>query len=553
MSSARTGTGTLMVHALGVYLMVTYQPGALAARVSMDNLLERVLTVHQTAMGATRLPLELQQQVYSYLDTRSFHAARNVCKWWRFASLDAVTLARQLQKLPILPPVEARKASPQELQSLWSEAANTLMLGTRVQRQSDLPSSTSAAQKMGFVAGPRVTSTTNGTRTVTINDRTIALFDVSGEQPKVMAQRPLNDLRETVGTGPWLMATTTSYYELALSVSGKLLAVAQERTVQIYDLEAASDSCTANVNVDGAAGHYICGLDFEQGDGVLRVRLSGKGAVMYLGTPLVGHSGETASFEHWKSNAGLGHTFLDSTLLDLEPGGKTSNHIARLAGMQLLQPWQQGFLLAAQRHGGNESSHYVLGYVKCGIEEEVVTAEPQSVTILARMESFLSAWDYTLNGKNESGMGLWENMPSAHEHHPTYILSPDATMLVVAERDKKAIRPVPLTQLFLYRLPSEQRMLKMLHDSATREKGSPIDLSSFPAKSGAESASRNHQLETVAERRHKVARIPICLSTIRGVVNELRFERVEQNVGAADFTLMASTAEALKTWSVADF
>ena len=84
--------------------------------------LERVLTVHQASMGATRLPLELQQQIFSFLDTKSFYAARNACKWWRFASDDAVTLSRQLKKLPIHPPVEPWKCSSHELQCLFHEA-----------------------------------------------------------------------------------------------------------------------------------------------------------------------------------------------------------------------------------------------------------------------------------------------------------------------------------------------------------------------------------------------------------------------------------------------
>ena len=101
----------------------------------------------------------------------------------------------------------------------------------------------------------------------------------------LLLQRPLNDLKETVGSGPWLRVTPTSYHELALSSDGKLLAVAQERTVQIYDLAAARDSFTLNQYVSNAAGHYICGLDFEQDNHVLRVRLSGKGSVLYLGAP----------------------------------------------------------------------------------------------------------------------------------------------------------------------------------------------------------------------------------------------------------------------------
>ncbi|KAI7252094.1 hypothetical protein KC352_g12437, partial [Hortaea werneckii] len=186
----------------------------------MDNSLERVLTVHQSSMGSTRLPLELQQHVFSYLDAKSFWAARNVCKWWRFASVDAVTLARQLRKLPILPPADAGQLTPREMHDLFAEASYTLMLGMQVKRGADEEGTMSAPQRQGFLAGPRVTATSSGTRTVTINDRMIALFDTAGETPRLLTQRPLNDLKETVGNGPWLKVTPSSYHELALSSDG---------------------------------------------------------------------------------------------------------------------------------------------------------------------------------------------------------------------------------------------------------------------------------------------------------------------------------------------
>ncbi|TKA65563.1 hypothetical protein B0A55_10435 [Friedmanniomyces simplex] len=522
----------------------------------MENNLERVSTVQQTAMGSTRLPLELQQQIYSCLDTRSFHAARNVCKWWRFASLDAVTLSRQLHKLPVLPPASARKSSPQEMQSLWSEAAHTLLLGTRVQRQQDLPGSTAMAQKLGFALGPRIIMATKGNRTVTINDRTIALFDTSGAQPKGLTQRLLNDDKETVDSAPWLGVTPTSYRELALSASGTLLAVARERTIQIYDLAAQPDSFVINEYVNSAAGHNICGLEFEQNDRVLRVSLSGKGAVLYLSTPAAENlSNKTGNMEHWNRKAGLSHVFLDSMLLAINAQDDTSEHAARLAGLQLLRPWQEGFLFAAQRHGGNESSHYVLAHIKCSVPGTTheLTAEPGSVAILARLESFVSAWDYTLYSKNESGMGLSENMPSAHEHHPTYALSPDSNMLVVAERNKKTILPMPLTQLFLYRLPGERRMLGLLEEQLRERSGESATLPGVLDKLETGPAHSQGRSGTTYGK-HNVARIPLCLSTLRGAVSEMKFEQVmDVDTGSARaFALTACTTEAVKGWTVTE-
>ncbi|KAI6798303.1 hypothetical protein KC361_g3498 [Hortaea werneckii] len=542
-----------------------------------NNCLERVLTVHQSSMGSTRLPLELQQHVFSYLDPKSFWAARNVCKWWRFASVDAVTLARQLRKLPILPPADAGQLTPREMHDLFAEASYTLMLGMQVKRGADEEGTMSAPQRQGFFAGPRVTATSTGTRTVTINDRMIALFDTAGDTPRLLTQRPLNDLKETVGNGPWLKVTPSSYHELALSSDGNLLAIAQERTIQIYNLSAEPDSFTVNEYIPSAAGHYICGLDFEQNDHVLRVRLSGKGAVLYLGTPplhpdSVSEQRQKADIWHWKSKAGLRHVFLDSTLLILQSqqsnGAGSTDPDARLSGIQLLRPFEQGYLLGAQKHGRKESSHYVLAHVQCSSatpssssstpfsspathsrepspsphQAAPLTVQPTTLTLLARLESFLSAWDYTLNGTSDdagstagtaagsAGMGRWENMPSCHEHHPSYALSPDMRLLVLAERDKKRIRPVQLSQLFVYRLPGEARLGERLRgvwkdDEKTRQQQEQED---EEMDAGDEVSSGEREVQG---KKHTVARIPLCLSTIQGAVNELRL--VEEEEGGA--------------------
>lgn len=561
----------------------------------MDNSLERVLTVHQSSMGSTRLPLELQQHVFSYLDPKSFWAARNVCKWWRFASVDAVTLARQLQKLPILPPADAGQLTPREMHDLFAEASYTLMLGMQVKRGADEEGMMSAPQRQGFFAGPRVTATSSGTRTVTINDRMIALFDTAGDIPRLLTQRPLNDLKETVGNGPWLKVTPSSYHELALSSDGNLLAIAQERTIQIYDLSAEPDSFTVNEYIPSAAGHYICGVDFEQNDHVLRVRLSGKGAVLYLGTPRDPESKseqqqQKADIWHWKSKAGLRHVFLDSTLLSLRPthtsGSESSSTDpdARLSGIQLLRPFERGYLLGAQKHGRKESSHYVLAHVQCSSQSTrtslatsntepsslqsqqpaPLTVEHTTVTLLARLESFLSAWDYTLNGTSDpsSGMGRWENMPSCHEHHPSYALSADMRLLVLAERDKKRIRPVQLSQLFVYRLPGEGRLVERLRRQRREEEERKDDggvVGSSPSDIAGDEVMGAWEVKD-GRKKHAVARIPLCLSTIQGAVNELRLaeeggpsschEEEEGNVGVGKSVVLTALAwDAAKKWT----
>ncbi|KAK4560550.1 hypothetical protein LTR86_005747 [Recurvomyces mirabilis] len=503
-------------------------------------------------MGATRLPLELQQQIFTYLDTKSFFAARSVCKWWRFASLDYVTLVKQLGRLPILLPKKAEEIGPDELYRIWSEAAYTLMLGVNVKRLPDGEGSMTGPRRGGLVAGPRVSHVTSGDHTVTINDRTIALFNTSAKQLRVLAQRPLNDLKETVGSGPWLKMSPTAYHELALSSDGRLLAVAQERTIQIYDLLAEADSFTVNEYISSAAGHYICGLDFEQENSVLRVRLSGKGVVLYLGTPGTFSSQGESPLQYWKSKAGLRHMYLDSALIS-NSAGSTADQTWRLAGVQLLRPFDDGYLFAAQKHGGNESSHYVLGHVRHSTPHKVAAlmVEPKNVTFLARMESFLSAWDYTLNGKNESGMGMWENMPGAHEHHPTFALSPDSTMIALAERDKKAVRPTPLTQLFLYRLPSAQRLLSTLHAQRAGNIEKWPTSSSFLDRIEGQ-RERVHEdvempdVDKQAKPKCSVARLPLCLNTIRGIMSEMKFAQHADG----GLRLSALSTEAMKSWSL---
>lgn len=520
----------------------------------MASSLERVSTVHQTSMGATRLPLELQQQVYSYLDVRSYAAARDVCKWWHFASLDTMTMVRQLQKLPILPPPSTRTV-PDELQRLWNEAAYTSMLHMRAILEQDAQATLSRTWHMG-ITPPRVKACTSGSKTTTLNDRTIALFDTLGAHPRVLAQRPLNDLKETVGNGPWLKVTPAVHHELALSSDGSLLAVAQDRTIQIYDLLAPPDSFSVNEYITSAAGHYICGIDFEQDDHMLRVRLSGKGSVLYLGSPPTATSHNApATIGHWKSKGGLKHTFLDTTLLTLRSHDGSGEHNARVSGLQLLRKFQDGFLFASQKHGGNESSHYILGYVKCSMYSQnaaVLTAEPGSLVVLARLESFLSAWDYTFHRSSvESGVGSWESMPSAHEHHPRFTLSPDGSALILAERDKKSIRAKAWTQLFIYRLPSEVNMVHTLQ--LARSEGQVGRTTPASILSGLEveqrqlSMSEANKMTTRSAgtvEAHKVGRLPVCLATIHGEVVRLRFESTTgRRDGKGPFTLIASTDE----------
>ncbi|CAK1355052.1 hypothetical protein CB0940_01178 [Cercospora beticola] len=510
----------------------------------MSAELYRTMSVKQTAMAATALPLEIQQQIFNYLDTRSFYSARKVCRYWSFAATASDTLRKQLRRMPVLPSDDAQEAEPVDLQSAFNKAARCLMYGISTERAHDTPASLTKGSKMGFPVSPRVIATPDGNTLVTLNGRQISLYDTSNQSPRLKARRSLNDLKETVGSGPWLKVNSNTYNEMALSSNGSLLAVAQERTIQIYDLNADPDSFTVNEYVASATGHYICGIDFEQNDHLLRVRLSGKGTVVYLGTPApAGKEEQPADLEHWKSKAGLRHVFLDSSLLLARAGEVgTSDPTKRVSGVQLLGAFEQGYLFAGQQHGGGESSHYILGHVQTTTAHNfgIMTTQPETVCILARLESFLSSWKYTLEASTEGGLGGWENMPSAHEHHPRFAITTGGCFdfLALAERDKKRIRPAPLTQLFLYRIPAPSQLRSMIaahKQSYARKAGSSDDMDWSVAETGKPTRTF-----------FDVPRIPLCLTTVENDVTDLGFSVIDDRTCA----LSASTKETTRTWRI---
>ncbi|KAM0722946.1 hypothetical protein Q7P37_001144 [Cladosporium fusiforme] len=529
--------------------------------------LHRVHSVKQTAMAATSLPLELQQQIFSCLDAKSFYAARSVCRYWHFASQDSVTLEKQLRKLPILPQPNARQSTAGELLKLFNDASHTLMLGMQVKREPGSSASVEAPRQQSFQSGPRICATTNGSRTVTLNDRQIALYDTSVTPSKLISTRPINDLKETVGSGPWLKISPPANHDLALSSDGTLLAIAQERTIQIYDLLADADSFTVNQYITSASGHYICGLDFEQNDHVLRVQLSGKGAVLYCGAPPEdSESKATANLDHWKSKRGLRHTLLDTHVISLPEEDNSSDQTARLSGLQLLKPFHSGYLFAAQRHGGGNSSHYILGHVRTSAPDNTtaLVAEPSSVTVLSRLESFLSAWDYTLHClKNaETGFGLWENMPSAHEHHPSFALASQANLLILAENDKKRVRPTPLAQLYAYRIPTEAQMATTITTNIRQREGKWDSLATFLDRLEANQGERQRRIsmkhddfeEQAAKPEFKTGHVPICLGTVEGKLTDMKFEHdaVTGDQGRKHIFTVA-TDDTTRTWELLEF
>lgn len=408
-------------------------------------------------MSATSLSLEIQQQSFSLLDSKSFHATRRVCRWWRFASIESNTLSHQLRKLPIRPTLDKTNSNPLELEQLFNKAAYDLLFHVRISKKPEANYAFQSACQLPFM--PKMASSQDGAKVVTLNDQSIALFEKSGGTPVVVLQRQLSRPKDHSEADQWSKVTAISQHELALSSNSQFLAVGLDRTVQVYDLSGPEESETVDKYIHDACSRHITGLAFGQEDRTVRVCLSGNGVALYLGSPL-DHAGATPSMSRWRSDKGLRHTFLDSSLLASR--SKISSKV-HFSGLQLLRPFSNGYLFGAQRHGGGESSRYVLGHVRCSLENNgtIPIAERDSVTELASLESFLSSWNLPLNTLKGNRMGNWEDMPSAHEHHCRYAMAGD--LLVLAERDKKSVRPNPKwTQLFLYRVPIEEPMLEIL-------------------------------------------------------------------------------------------
>ncbi|OQO12204.1 hypothetical protein B0A48_02845 [Cryoendolithus antarcticus] len=521
----------------------------------------------QASTGAMSLPLELQQHIFDFLDSRTFAAARKVCRSWRFASTDSVTLERQLRKLPIAPPADVARETPRELARLYDEATRTLMLGMRVSRQPDLSQGTQPELHERI----RTHGTSRGSRSVVVDDGSIDLYESTSSLHVLVKQRQLAEFEGLVSGGPWLNTPPLASRHLALSRGGRLLAIAKERTIQIIDLLAEGNSSVVHTYGTWATGQSICGLAFEHDDYLLRVSWNDGGRVVYYGAVAVNSaSEECADMLHWKGRIGLKHIFVDTTKLvlpsvDLE----SSQEHHRLAGLQLLQSAHSGFHFAAQQHGGGRSSHYVYGHIRVaqsGIDG-ASTIDCTSVTMLSHLDSYLSSMPYTLNcgGSFADDRGLWENMPSAHEHHPSYTLSSDGSLLLLAERSKKELRYHARMQLFVYRLPSLKEIDYQLGQSQILHPNEAF-IASFEARWGGLKRRRISMkyedfeadcsaLQPKEREMHRIGRLPICLGMALGSVTDLTFRRIngKEEREVAEYQIDVSTNQGKTQWSLMEF
>ncbi|KAK6005340.1 hypothetical protein QM012_008119 [Aureobasidium pullulans] len=464
---------------------------------------------------ALTLPLELQQQIFSYLDPWSFYASRNVCRFWKYASRDAVTLANQLGQLPIEPTTWIKKADSKRRESVYDEAARALMLGMRIKASASTDDSLSTR-----LDKTKLALSEDGKRAVSLHDRTITHYDTTTPEPTVISTRPINDLRTAMGGGPWFKCSPTSMYELALSSDGRMLAIALERTIQVYDLNSSPDSWPMASYITSATGHYIAALDFEHNDSLLRVQLSNKGVVVYLGSPKDASPG----LEHWQDKGGLKHAFLDASKLSLPQTDSVDGTPAvsqRLAGLQLLRPFANGWLVAAQKHATNvQSGSYCLAYVPFSqIHGHVLTAE-RAVTILEDLPVHLS----------EDIQHLWHDLPSAHINHPRFALSPNNSLLAMSESDATSTPTSSLAnRVFLYRLPSTEKLMDTLKPQCPLLK----------------------KLEAEQEFKYQIKRLPTSLGSISGKILDFTFESVDSGVSSS-LAVTAVTDTSAMTWTLLD-
>ena len=481
---------------------------------------------------AINLPLELQQHIFSFLDSQSFYAARNVCRWWNVAARDSITLTRQLRQLPIEPEASAARTDADRLYRLYSEAAHTLMLGVRTEEETD--DKPSISEKINK---PKIALSADHTRAVALDTRTITLYDQTSKDNKIISERPLNDLRTAIGGGPWFKCAPTSVFELALSNRGNLLAIALERTIQIYDLEGDADSWPIASYISSASGHYIAGLQFEHNDSLLRVQLSNKGVVVYLGTP----SETSADLAHWQGKGGLRHAYLDTSKTVTNPVSSAGVGTERLAGLQLLRPFQSGWLFAAQKHGANSASTYCIGHIPAStVDDHVATAET-SATILASLPSTYSAYLSSV-----SSAWFWGKLPSARDQHPCFSLSSDGNFLALVEANTKGIEAQ--SRSFVYRMPGELQLERALLEKKMQQ----FENEELVAEENTiVEADNKDKKTTAAADDFLIHRVPLSLGHTKGRILDFKIEK--RRLDREDkklYDLSLTTDVGFKTWTL---
>ena len=258
-------------------------------------------------MAAASLPTELLQLIYEILDPRSFYCARQVCKWWCQASNDVVVLRNHLDKLPVTQP--SGPTHRQELdwyRLMFEKVAYANLMGMRLETLEN--SSTGYARKSDKL---KFAASSDGSRLAALDSGLLTVYDTTTAALQTVHEQPTNSYKWMLGPGPWFKSAPNACFELAISADKSVVAIALERTIQIYKLGVLTTAPLSKWLVP-ACGDYVVGIEFGHGDRLLRLQLS-KGHVIYIGEP---GKPESDTFAYWQS--AMHQVYLDSAQVQLQ-------------------------------------------------------------------------------------------------------------------------------------------------------------------------------------------------------------------------------------------
>ncbi|KAG8625714.1 hypothetical protein KVT40_006115 [Elsinoe batatas] len=388
------------------------------------------------------LPCELDLLILSAADPFTYRSLSQSCTRWSCLARDPTVLQPHLAKLPLCPvnirgPGSKRLGEdPASLVDTWHEASAALMLDARLRSHSDMIANTPCGRETKIAYSPDLE------RHVTLHARMLTLYQSrqgTEGQGAVLGQAVLNDVRSKCPHGPILRNAPSCVFEIALARHSNLVAVALDRIVQVYDLDQ-PDTIPAASYLSSAAGHFITGISFEQDDNMLRVILSNKGVVVYVGSTTRGQDDPLGrSIDYWKSPAGLGITYLNSTKLIL-PGRSP----CRLSSLYMLGTTSMENILIAQLHSAAGPEGYVIfrsPLPRCNEPDRV-----QNVHVVCHLLASHQCQDRSHT--------FWSIRPQAKEHsRPRYALSPDGQYLAIVEEGNSHLTPAKAeNRLFLWRL-----------------------------------------------------------------------------------------------------
>lgn len=258
-------------------------------------------------MAAASLPTELLQLVYNFLDPRDFYSARQVCRWWCQTSNDIIALSKQVNNLPITQSNDS--AVRQDLnwyRVMFDKATYINMMGMRLE---ELENATTEYIKKSNKS--KFAVSLDGSRLAALDSGLLTVYDTTMEDLKTVHEQPTNSYKWMLGPGPWFKSAPNACFELAISADRSVVAIALERTIQIYKLGVLTTAPVSKWLVP-ACGDYVVGVEFSYGDRLLRLQLS-KGHVVYLGQP---DKDESDTFAYWQS--ATHQVYLDSAHIQFQ-------------------------------------------------------------------------------------------------------------------------------------------------------------------------------------------------------------------------------------------